>query len=97
MSRTMTTRIARLEGHWKFNASRSFVIDGGAPEDLPGFLKSFGVTLTPQDAVIWPEGAGAQSGGMKLTSCDDMSVVLAYVAKHGKSLVSTLRDRNGRF
>ncbi len=99
MSNMIAARIAKLENGRISGGPRSFVVSGGRADGVAGFLGSFGVGLSRSDKVdhIAADGQGTGAGEMKLVGCDDMSVILAYVAEHGKSLVSTLSDQNGRY
>lgn len=85
---TISARLAKLEGRTYPDVARSFTIVGGRKDQVDAFLETFGVQRTGRDHV--QHVAGEPAHRMKLAHCNDVRVVLAYVAKYGKSLL----DRN---
>lgn len=99
MTGALQSRLVRLEALAGTIGARQFTFSGGAPDaDLFAFAKSFGVELHDRDAVVHLtlSGQGSASdehvGELTLAHCSDMNVVLAYVAKYGKSLAPLDED-----
>lgn len=99
MTTALQIRVERLEAAVGTRGARQFTFSGGAADaDLSAFAKTFGVELTDRDAVVHltisgqDEASGQHVGELTLAHCSDVEVVLAYVAKYGKSLVALDED-----
>lgn len=99
MTTALQIRLERLEAAVGTMAARQFTFSGGAADaDLNAFANSFGVELTDRDAVVHlticgqDEASSQHVGELVLAHCSDVEVMLAYVAKYGKSLVALDED-----
>lgn len=88
MTSAIESRLARLESAAATGTGRNIVVAGGRPADIAEYLASFGVVTNPLDTVTHID----QPGEMRLESCDDWGVTLAYVARYGKRLIFDGRD-----
>lgn len=99
MTTALQIRLERLEAAVGTMGARQFTFSGGAADaDLNAFANSFGVELTERDQILHLTISGQGNASdqhisdLTLAHCSDMNVMLAYVAKYGKSLVALDED-----